>query len=97
MSHLDLLSESERCLNHLMYVIIYYYCCFKLLCYNSILDYCTSCGSCGEGDKRAVNKNSWFTFRSGRLTASVIKTAARTNHAMTSSSLVKRICYPEVS
>ena len=29
------------------------------------------------------------------MTASVIKSAARTNHAMTSPSLVKRICYPE--
>ena len=58
--------------------------------------HCT-CGSCGEGDKRAVNKMLLFSFCSGRLTASVIKSAARTNHAMPSPHLVKRICYPEVS
>ena len=47
--------------------------------------------------KGQSTKNLWFTFHSGSLTASVIKSAARTNHAMTSPSLVKRICYPEVS
>ena len=38
-----------------------------------------------------LTKKSRFTFRSGRLIASVIKSAARTNHSMTSPSLVKRI------
>ena len=34
-------------------------------------------------------KKSRFTFRSGRLIASVIKSAARTNHSMTSQVLIK--------
>ena len=48
--------------------------------------------SCGEGDKRAVNKkvSVYISFRKID-TASVIKSAARTNHAMTSPSPVKRI------
>ena len=41
------------------------------------------------------SKRSWFIYRAGRVTASVIKSAARTNHAMPSESLIKRICYPE--
>ena len=44
-----------------------------------------------------LTKESCFTCHSGRLTASVIKSAARTNLTMPSPSLVKRICYPEVS
>ena len=49
-----------------------------------------------EETRGQSTKKSRFTLRSGRLTASVIKSVA-TNHAMTSPSLVKRICYPEVS
>jgi len=41
-------------------------------------------------------KKSWFLFRSGRLTASVIKSVAKTNTAMPSPSLIKRICNPQV-
>ena len=50
-----------------------------------------------EETRGQSTKKSLFTFRSGRLTASGKTSAARTNHAMTSPSLVKRICYPEVS
>ena len=41
-------------------------------------------------------QKAWFTFRSGRLTASIIKSAVRTNHAMPSQSLIKRICNPQL-
>ncbi|XP_019858639.1 PREDICTED: uncharacterized protein LOC109586852 [Amphimedon queenslandica] len=42
------------------------------------------------------SKKSWFVFRSGRLTASLIRNAVKTNHASPSQSLIKRICYPEL-
>ena len=42
------------------------------------------------------SKKSWFTFRSGRLTASLIRCATKTSHAMPSQSLIKRMCYPEL-
>ena len=50
-----------------------------------------------EETRGQSTKKSRFTFCSERLTASVIKSAARTNHAMTSPSLVKRIWYHKVS
>ena len=37
----------------------------------------------------------WFLHRAGRVPASNIKAAARTNHSMPSQSLIKRLCYPE--
>ncbi|XP_072176345.1 uncharacterized protein [Diadema setosum] len=43
---------------------------------------------------QAANKR-WFSQQAGRITASNFKSAARTNQAMPSVSLVKRICYPE--
>ena len=42
------------------------------------------------------SKKSWFAFRSGRLTASLIRNAVKTNHALPSQSLIKKICYPEL-
>ena len=89
-----MLSECEKIFESLKHVIICYYCCFNLLCYNYILDYVAHVEKETRGQS---TKKSQFTFHSGRLTASVIKSAARTNHAMPSPSLVERICYPEVS
>ena len=37
----------------------------------------------------------WFAQRAGRITASIFKHAARTNLAMPSPSLIKRVCYPD--
>ena len=42
---------------------------------------------------QAANKM-WFIYRSGRVTGSTFKLAARTNPALPSQSLIKRICYP---
>lgn len=43
---------------------------------------------------QAANKM-WFAQRAGRITGSTFKLAAKTNIAMPSQSLVKRLCYPE--
>ena len=49
-----------------------------------------------EVETRGQSSNKiWFMYRAGRITASNIKSAARTNHSMPSQSLIKRICYPE--
>ena len=37
----------------------------------------------------------WYTFRAGRITASMMKSVIQTDHTMPSQSLIKRICYPE--
>ena len=41
-------------------------------------------------------RKSWFLFRSGRLTASDIKGVAKSNPAMPSPSLIKKICNPQL-
>lgn len=43
---------------------------------------------------QATNKL-WFAYRTGRITGSTFKLAARTSPAMPSQSLIKRICYPK--
>ena len=37
----------------------------------------------------------WHQHRVGRVTASLFKSAVKTNPAMPSQSLIKRICYPQ--
>lgn len=39
----------------------------------------------------------WFTFRAGRITASMVHAVCRTSLTRPSVSIVKRICYPESS
>lgn len=41
------------------------------------------------------SNKTWFIHRAGGVTASNMKSAARTNHSMPSQSLIKRLCYPE--
>ena len=41
------------------------------------------------------NSKLWFTHRAGRITASKLKSAVRTNQEKSSKSLIKSICYPE--
>ena len=43
------------------------------------------------------NCKAWFRFRSGRVTASRIKSACRTNLEKPSVSLIKAVCYPEAT
>ena len=51
---------------------------------------------CIEEKTRGQSSNKvWFQQRAGRVTASKLKLAARTNLAQPSQSLVKPICYPE--
>ena len=51
----------------------------------------TRVGHVAKETRGQSTKKSRFTFRSGKLTASVIKSAATSNHAMISPSLVQRI------
>ncbi len=37
----------------------------------------------------------WYKYRSGRITASKMKSACRTDPAQPSQSLIKQICYPQ--
>ena len=55
MGYLDLLSECEKVFESLKHVIICYY------CFNLVLNF-RSCGLCGQGDKRAVNKSHCLHF-----------------------------------
>ena len=43
---------------------------------------------------QSLNKT-WFSHRTGRITAFTFKSAAVINVAMPSQSLIKRLCYPE--
>ena len=45
--------------------------------------------------RKQSNSNMWFQQRSGRITASRLKAAVRTDIAQPSQSLIKSICYPE--
>ena len=42
------------------------------------------------------NSKLWFTHRAGRITASILKSAVRTNQEKSSKSLIKSICYVEL-
>ena len=44
--------------------------------------------------RKQAKSNIWFAQRAGRITASKLKTALRTNPDNPSKSLVKSICYP---
>ena len=46
--------------------------------------------------RKQSNSKLWFTHRAGRITASKLKSAVRTNQEKPSKSLIKSICYPEV-
>ena len=49
-----------------------------------------------EVETRGQSANKlWFLHKAGRVTASNMKSAARTNHSKPSQSLIKRLCYPE--
>lgn len=45
--------------------------------------------------RKQSNSKLWFTHRAGRITASKLKSAVRTNPEKPSKSLIKSICYPE--
>ena len=53
------------------------------------------CQSVEEATRDQSSCKLWFTYRAGRVTASCLKQACTTNHALPSQSLVKAICYPE--
>jgi len=48
-----------------------------------------------ETRQQSLSKT-WFSYRAGRITASNMMAVVKTNGAMPSPSLIKRICYPEV-
>lgn len=50
-----------------------------------------------EKETRGQSSNkAWYTYRAGRITSSLMKSAARTSHSMLAQSLIKRICYPQL-
>ena len=49
-----------------------------------------------ESTRDQHNSKLWFKFRSGRITASKMKSVCRTDAANPSQSLIKQICYPQL-
>ena len=45
--------------------------------------------------RKQANSKMWFHYRAGRITASELKSAASTDPAQPSQSLIKAVCYPE--
>ena len=45
--------------------------------------------------RKQANSKMWFHYRAGRITASKLKSAANTDPAQPSQSLIKAVCYPE--
>lgn len=48
-----------------------------------------------EETRQQSSSKAWFVHRAGRITASNMKAASKTNIHMPSKSLIKRLCYPE--
>lgn len=56
-----------------------------------------------EGQSQVIKKStrkqsatrSWFSFKAGRISASIMMSCCQTNQDMPSQSLIKKICYPE--
>ena len=48
-----------------------------------------------EATRKQAEAKQWFAFRAGRITASKLKAATRTDIAQPSTSLIRSICYPE--
>ncbi len=46
-----------------------------------------------EETRQQSSSKTWFSYRAGRITASNMKEVMKTNRAMPSPSLIKRICY----
>ena len=74
--------------------------------YHELLKFCEECSiTVLESEARAVEKATkqqskskvWFSMRTGRITASRFKAASHTDPLSPSISLIKSICYPELS
>eukprot|EP00117_Sycon_ciliatum_P019190 scpid45373/ scgid17476/ PHD finger protein ING1; Protein INHIBITOR OF GROWTH 1 len=48
-----------------------------------------------QATRNQADSKAWFEFRAGRITASKLKSAVRTDISQPSASLVRSVCYPE--
>ena len=77
---------------------------FQKLSYHELLEKCESvnivvtpkmASSVEKASRAQYKSNIWFKYRSGRITASRMKSVCHTHAASPSQSLIKQICYPQ--